>query len=1115
MSKPLVSVIIPTRNRPLYLKTALESLKNQTFKDFEAVVVNDGGEEVAKILEEFRDYFPIKYKVLERNCGVSRARNEGLRVAAGEYLSYLDDDDLFYPQHLEICLKTLETAPEKLVYTRADYEVCIEINQKQVVFHKLKDYGKPFSRERLLLANFIPTPNIVHHRSLLELAGEFDESLPVHEDWDLWIRFSLHTNFRFIPETTTCIRLKQDRDYSPARRALFLETFKKIYARYSFLLTEQLLAERANLKENFELELLLSLLAPDLYPLLRAFLHRYESYIEILERERARIPKNLEALSARVKELEGFLEEKEEEWRKIRAEKQELETLLEGCSAELEEVRRELHRVTHSFGYRLIIPLYKALNRVFPERTRRRVLLKLALHALFDFRKTRSHLSKDRAHKFFHLLRRGGLEEAERKLDLLLKERSWESPSPVFRRSFWEKACSRQNKDFLVSVIVPNYNHAPFLEKRLQSIYNQSYPNLEVILLDDASTDGSQEILYEYARRFPERTKIAVNSVNSGSPFSQWRKGLSLASGDLIWIAESDDWVSENFLETLTPFFNHPTVMLAFCQTLFVKKENESPVWSLAAYLSDIMDPSHWERPFLESAAALVRKWWSQKNLIPNVSGALFRKPGPLPLLEDTDWLKMKVCGDWLFYLEIAKGGVVAYSPQATNYYRIHEDNTSVGTHAQDLYYEEHERVARYLMENYKIPLQDLKKQEKILKKHWLLNRPRESLAGFERCYNLQRIAPGVRPRPHLLMVTYALTAGGGEVFPVRLANLLREKGYAVTLLNLNREPAQKEAAQLLRSDLPLVEWAGEEWGLILSLLEELDVDIVHTHHAWCDYLFCELLQDHPRYGLVATMHGMYEMMPEGQFQRQIPLLKRVDRFVYLSEKNLTPFRKFGLWEEGRFIKVFNAIDESPLHPVSRESLGLPSEAFLITLASRAIPEKGWSEAIEAVRRARELSGREIHLLLLGVGPEYDRLQKESLESWVHLLGYKPNVCDYFAASDLALLPSRFKGETFPLVVIEALYAGCPVAATSLGEVKNMLSTPEGLAGEVVELEGGRIPIKALAEVVARLATEREYYEEKKRLARKAYAKFNKEALVRRYIEIYEELYRDKRSLSF
>src|SRR5947208_3454309 len=98
-----------------------------------------------------------------------------------------------------------------------------------------------------------------------------------------------------------------------------------------------------------------------------------------------------------------------------------------------------------------------------------------------------------------------------------------------------------------VSVIVPNYNHARYLPRRVESILAQTYRDFELILLDDGSTDESRSILSEY--RNDPRVKIELNERNSGSTFKQWNKGARMARGKYIWIAESDDYADERLLE--------------------------------------------------------------------------------------------------------------------------------------------------------------------------------------------------------------------------------------------------------------------------------------------------------------------------------------------------------------------------------------------------------------------------------------------------------------------------------------------------------------------------------------------------------------------------------------
>src|SRR5664280_853615 len=107
--------------------------------------------------------------------------------------------------------------------------------------------------------------------------------------------------------------------------------------------------------------------------------------------------------------------------------------------------------------------------------------------------------------------------------------------------------------------------HARFLRRRIESVLCQTYQDFELILLDDCSSDESRSLLSEYAG--DPRVRIKFNEVNSGSPFRQWNKGVGLARGEYVWIAESDDYADERMLERLlTVLEAEPEVVFAYCR---------------------------------------------------------------------------------------------------------------------------------------------------------------------------------------------------------------------------------------------------------------------------------------------------------------------------------------------------------------------------------------------------------------------------------------------------------------------------------------------------------------------------------------------------------------------
>lgn len=702
----------------------------------------------------------------------------------------------------------------------------------------------------------------------------------------------------------------------------------------------------------------------------------------------------------------------------------------------------------------------------------------------------------------FRVWRREGIGGIRRRANILLGELKSGSRSHLGAIDFYgDLPAANPGFNPKVSIIVPNYNHAPYLRQRLESIYRQTYQNIEVILLDDCSSDASLEILREFAQRFSARTVCKFNNTNSGSAFRQWKNGLEAATGELIWIAESDDFCSENFLAEQVRAFQNPAVMLSFCKTEFVAGDSLAKVWTLDEYLSDL-GIADWGRPFVRSAHSLVCAGWAIKNIVPNVSSALFRHPRNHPLLNDRQWLELRMCGDWVFYLSIIRGGLVAYTPAATNYYRQHDRSTSQTTQKKDLYYVEHEVVASYLVELFRLDRSVLDKQATALYHHWCYHRGGSLRSEFRRLYDPDRAwSRAACRRPNVVMAVYALIAGGGESFPVILANLLHERGYAVTLLNCLERPTEPGVLKMLdpripRLELPRLELAG-------AVFADMGIEVVHSHHAWVDLTLANLLIGKSDIKQVITMHGMYEMMTPSQLEALMPLLSlRINHFVYTAEKNLAAFSE-SFRKSRKFSKISNALPSISVNPVDRTTLTIGQEDFVLCMVARAIPEKGWEEAIQAVNWANERSARKIHLLLIGDGPEFDRLFDVKRSEHVHFLGFRQNIRDYFATCDMGFLPSRFKGESAPLVVIDCLLAGKPVLASDIGEIKRMLDSPDGLAGELLSLRDWTLDIEAIGRAIVDLANQPSRYETLCSKVSSAARKFSTVAMVDGYEEVY------------
>ena len=224
----------------------------------------------------------------------------------------------------------------------------------------------------------------------------------------------------------------------------------------------------------------------------------------------------------------------------------------------------------------------------------------------------------------------------------------------------------------LVSVIIPNYNHAPFLKQRIDSVLNQSYQSFEVILLDDASTDNSWEILQSYESH--EKVSHCLrNERNSGSPFIQWQKGIELAKGEWIWIAESDDLAELEFLTKILNFHNNANEVCGLLYTQSFDVDESGKIIANRLYWTQNFEPNIWEKNWIMSGQKFLLNYLNKKNVIPNASAVVFKKS----LCSKVDWnqiTKMNMCGDWLFWAEITSDTSVGFVTEPLNYFRIHKN---------------------------------------------------------------------------------------------------------------------------------------------------------------------------------------------------------------------------------------------------------------------------------------------------------------------------------------------------------------------------------------------------------------------------------------------------------
>ena len=218
-----------------------------------------------------------------------------------------------------------------------------------------------------------------------------------------------------------------------------------------------------------------------------------------------------------------------------------------------------------------------------------------------------------------------------------------------------------------VTVIVPNYNHARYLPRRLASVLGQTYRNIEVLFLDDASSDDSREVFRPYAA--DPRVRAIFNERNSGSPFKQWNRGLREARGEYVWIAESDDDAHESLLaELVARLDEHANVGLAYCQSRIVDAEGAVLPSNGPGLVGT--DQKRWSADFVNDGRDECGQYLIEASTIPNASAVLLRRSvvervGLAP--ED-----FRIAGDWMMWARMLMAADVAFVARPLNNFRRH-----------------------------------------------------------------------------------------------------------------------------------------------------------------------------------------------------------------------------------------------------------------------------------------------------------------------------------------------------------------------------------------------------------------------------------------------------------
>jgi glycosyltransferase involved in cell wall biosynthesis len=531
--------------------------------------------------------------------------------------------------------------------------------------------------------------------------------------------------------------------------------------------------------------------------------------------------------------------------------------------------------------------------------------------------------------------------------------------------------------DLKVSVIVPNYNHARYLEERLRSIFAQTHRPHEILFLDDASSDESVAVARRLAAESPVPFHLIPNETNSGSTFRQWLKGIDLACGDLVWIAESDDVCRPELLERLVPEFFDPAVALAYCQSAMIGPEGQKYAEDYVALTNDI-SVTHWRHPYSVPALEEVELALSQRNTIPNASAVVFRKRADIDCRADLE--RMRLGGDWLFYATQIRGGRISFVADVLNSHRHHDRTVRHAFERAAELVEEQLHVKARIFESYPITADAISRSVSYTVAEYV---HRKAVMGLDRPAltsqpklepSLARIRSALRARRQpvrdlrVLMVLSAADQGRGQEAAIRLANKLA--GYFhVFLCNAcpwTTEPrtaaAVDERITLIEGTLGMTFWVGDRETrpdgtppeAVSSLRSEVigelirlhRIDVIHSRGWWADRLVAEVKPDPSIPWFIDLCYPeayREDTRRDPEFPRLVgTLLPMIRGVFYAQPDDLGVIPATSRDELGRVVRIFDGFDPGPMRPGEDRSSGhgarsdrvasLTAEAYLATV---------------------------------------------------------------------------------------------------------------------------------------------------------------------------------------
>ena len=251
---PLVSILVRTCQRPEWLRQAIASCANQTYPNVEVVVVEDGPDTSRAAAESFAGHIPVRYQATGERVGRARAGNLALQAARGEWMNFLDDDDLLFADHVEVLVRAAREARALGAFGFAWESHTRVLDRERALYEEVSNVARlrrGFERVTLWHENYLPIQAVMFHRSLYERYGGFAEDMDQLEDWNLWTRYTLKDDFVHVEKTTSKYRVPADAREAAERQSKLDAAYRDAVERQRSLQLQLSAREVAEMAEAY------------------------------------------------------------------------------------------------------------------------------------------------------------------------------------------------------------------------------------------------------------------------------------------------------------------------------------------------------------------------------------------------------------------------------------------------------------------------------------------------------------------------------------------------------------------------------------------------------------------------------------------------------------------------------------------------------------------------------------------------------------------------------------------------------------------------------------------------------------------------------------------------